>query len=552
MASTDRVYNQDFYIPGHPFTNISYFKTVVEVSKGNYVFAYNPREAEMYTSHTEIFYVDTFQPQISDMFADPDPQEVYEYVNISANITDEGNLYGAWLNITKPDISWINATMSNVSAIEFYHNDSYDLLGQYQFTIWANDTNSNWNYSTGSFSIKDSIEPAISNIDISPQVQDVYSFVNITADIIDNYDVSPTGFINITSPTGTFLNATMQQIGNNYYLNRYCDIIGIYGFTIWVNDSSDNWVFDTGAFTVQDTEKPILSNLLNTPSIQEVHSYVNVSVNIMDNYEDDVLGVYTFTIWTRDTSNNWNFSSGEFEIVDNTKPEIDAITVIPSQPAQDDYLTISASIKDNYLLSETRIVIARPNGFKSNLSMEYDWTYNRYYFINTYWTAGSHDFTILARDSSNNWNSSSGQFRIEDSTPPTIHVISSVSSEYAGIDIIISAYITDNIGISTVRIYYTDVDGITRTGIMSQIEGVYRYTIPGQNSEGILTYYIWVNDAAGNLVKSNTFAVDIQQEYEDNDNPTPVNDIVVAALVFLTPIIVCIVFILLLERRRKK
>jgi subtilisin-like proprotein convertase family protein len=475
--------------------------------------------------------------------------------------------------------------MSNVSATEFYHNDSYDLLGQYQFTIWANDTNNNWNYSTSSFNVKDSIGPMISNLNISPQIQEVNGFVNISVNITDNYDIFPTGTINITSPSGIWQNLSMQRDGNSYYLNRFSDVIGSYFLTIWGNDSEGNWAYATGLFTIRDNEKPALANLLITPSIQEIRNNVNVSQDIVDNYElypmvriniirpdghgmnytlfskgdnfylnqsYDMVGVHSFTIWTMDTSGNWNFSTGAFEMVDTTKPKIESITVIPSQPGQDEYIMISASVKDNDFLSEVKIIIVSPNGLESNTSMEYDLSNDRYYCTKYYWTTGIYDFTILALDSSSNWNSSSGQFRIEDSTPPAIHVISSVSSEFAGIDIIISAYITDNVDVKTVRIYYTDVDGITRTGIMSQIEGVHRYTIPGQNSEGTLTYYIWVNDAAGNLVKSNTFAVDIQQENEDNDNPTPVNDIVVAALVFLTPIIVCIVFILLLERRRKK
>jgi beta propeller repeat protein len=657
-----------------------YFSTYPTLGKYNYII-WAKVLGNNITSSSGFFIIrDTAEPRISNL-GFPSNQEIFGEVNVSAEITDNYDLSSVWINITRPDTSWINITMDSISATEFYHNDLYDILGTYRFTIWANDTSNNWDSYRGEFDIQDATKPLISNLNISPHVQDEHGFVNVSADVRDNYNLYPVVFINITNPNGishnetmmihgnnyyfgqfyhsigrydfviwandtsnnwasetssfmiedstapiiliaeiepptqevydrvnisanvtdnydlnhevyinitgpdrSWKNETMDKSGSNYHLNRSFDRVGTYVFTIWSNDTNGNWAYAGGSFMMIDTKRPEIGALTITPSIQEVHGYVNVSVDTLDNYElypfvrinlnrpdgssknitmsgisgihflnlsHDKVGVYSFTIWTKDTSNNWNFSVGEFEIVDTTKPEIDTITVVPSQPAQDDYVTISASVKDNYLLSEARILIARPNGLVSNFSMDYDYTYNRYYFIGSFRTAGIYDFTILAVDNSNNWNSSSGQFRIWDSTPPRIHVVSSVGSSPINESITISVFIRDNVAINKVRIYYTDTDGVARTGIMSLVEGIYTFTIPGQASEGTLTYYIWANDTAGNIVKSSKFEVEIPQEDEDNDNLLPIDVIVVASLVFLIPIIVFIVFILLMRRKRE-
>ena len=77
-------------------------------------------------------------------------------MNISANITDASALT-INMNITYPNATWwTNASMINVDD-DYYINTTYSYAGWYNYTIWAVDSASNTNSSSGSFNISDVI-----------------------------------------------------------------------------------------------------------------------------------------------------------------------------------------------------------------------------------------------------------------------------------------------------------------------------------------------------------------------------------------------------------
>jgi hypothetical protein len=102
---------------------------------------------------------DTTPPIISDVTAVPDPQEVYEVVNISANITDIGQIFGVSVEIYDPDLNFVGNFSMLYDPINgrYYWNLSYDILGTYTFTIYVNDTSDNWNSYSGSFVIQSTL-----------------------------------------------------------------------------------------------------------------------------------------------------------------------------------------------------------------------------------------------------------------------------------------------------------------------------------------------------------------------------------------------------------
>jgi hypothetical protein len=107
-------------------------------------------------SYATLIIQDTTSPIISDVTAVPDPQEVYKAVNISANITDIGQIYGVNVEIYDPDLNFVGnfSMLSDPVNGRYYWNQSYDILGTYTFTIYVNDTSDNWNSYSGSFVIQ--------------------------------------------------------------------------------------------------------------------------------------------------------------------------------------------------------------------------------------------------------------------------------------------------------------------------------------------------------------------------------------------------------------
>jgi len=180
---------------------------------------------------------DTSPPEIKNIVADPDPQEVGGYVKISCDVKDNVGVDTVKVNITYPNSSTHNMTMIGGS---YHYNNSYMMPGTYHYFIWANDTSGNANISaTYSFNITelpDTEAPNITSVVAVPDIQMVGGYVNISCIVTDLVGVD-TVLVNITYPDLTYHNETM--LGSYYYNDTY-SLVGTYYYFIWANDTSGN------------------------------------------------------------------------------------------------------------------------------------------------------------------------------------------------------------------------------------------------------------------------------------------------------------------------
>ena len=88
---------------------------------------------------------DMVPPGIKNVRAFPDPQAIGEYVNISCDVTDNVIVYKVKINITYPDDSTENITMSKGSH---YYNTTFNQIGTYKYFIWVRDVKNNINTSS--------------------------------------------------------------------------------------------------------------------------------------------------------------------------------------------------------------------------------------------------------------------------------------------------------------------------------------------------------------------------------------------------------------------
>jgi hypothetical protein len=148
------------------------------------------RDVDMSSTHSEAFvYVtDSTPPEITDVTAIPSPQELHGYVNISVNVSDNVDVYAVWMNITSPvgDNTGNFSMIYDSSTDRYYKNQSYDIVGTYQFIIWTNDTGDNWNSSTGQFTMQDTMPPIIEHTPITSAL--INSSIVISASVTDNDD----------------------------------------------------------------------------------------------------------------------------------------------------------------------------------------------------------------------------------------------------------------------------------------------------------------------------------------------------------------------------
>ncbi|UCE38511.1 MAG: right-handed parallel beta-helix repeat-containing protein [Thermoplasmata archaeon] len=266
-------------------------------------------------------------PTIDGVIAVPDPQDVYDYVNISATVIDDEQLGDVWINITDPNgVTLENDTMIYDNTNDrYYYNISYILLGTYQFTIFAYDTNNNWNSMSGSFSIEDATPPLISDVVSDPDLQEILRNINVSAEIIDNFELFDV-WLNITHPNGTSINTTMNEsTGDVFYINQSYDTLGTYNYKIWANDTSNNWNFDSGSFYIQDTQRPSAIAEISSPYWKNTPT-LEITWTASDNFNlSNITLLYRYSadnaIWDSWAEYSYNnsisgtFASGSFQFI---------------------------------------------------------------------------------------------------------------------------------------------------------------------------------------------------------------------------------------------
>ena len=146
--------------------------------------------------------IDITLPEISNVEAVPNIQETGGYVNITCNVTDNIGVLEVWVNISLPGGGYNNVSMTKGTGDEWYNNTIYTALGQYNYTIWANDTSGIWNSSSGhNFSIQDTNLAEISDVSADPGTQKTGGYVNISCNVTDNVGLYGV-WVNITLPGG--------------------------------------------------------------------------------------------------------------------------------------------------------------------------------------------------------------------------------------------------------------------------------------------------------------------------------------------------------------
>jgi hypothetical protein len=214
----------------------------------------------------------------------PDPPEVGAFVNISCYVTDNEQLDSVWVRITYPDDSWYNISMISSIGNQWYYNDTYYLLGVYDYIIWANDILDNWNStSVMTFMIQDSIDPRII---INVPTYGPYSenpgnvidvdFSNLGGSNLDyaEWDTdsafgSPTTIFSIDTPTyeanWNFIWNDINEGWNTIYIRCY-DLAGNH------NESFVDIEIDTNPPGIEHTI--ITSGIASIP--------INITVNVTD------------------------------------------------------------------------------------------------------------------------------------------------------------------------------------------------------------------------------------------------------------------------------
>ncbi|HKZ47414.1 MAG TPA: M20/M25/M40 family metallo-hydrolase, partial [Thermoplasmata archaeon] len=381
---------------------------------------------------------DVLPPTITAVAANPDPGEYPAAVNLTATIADDSGVAGAIVNVSGPGGAWLlNFTMArNGSAFSMEY--TYGLLGNYTFVIWAMDIYGNWANATGSFSVLDATPPLILNDTAVPDPAEIYTVVNVSAEISDLLLNNLT--LTVTEPAGAPFTVLLgwDSVTGRFYYPMLADTLGLHTYQFQARDSSGNTATAAGTFLVQDTTSPLVAAAAD-PANQANGAVVRVLAQAQDNYQLAGLAV---TIW-----DPANATVGTF-----------------------------------------------PMGWDApNATYRYDFTLA---------ALGTYSFTVTATDVSGNAANASGTFVSFDGVAPWLGdlTIDPPLAEL-GLGTLIGVEAFDNIGVAEVRFEVRDAASTlvgNLTAVYNATSGLWE--LRRVYAEGQYSFVIWVRDLAGNLV----------------------------------------------------
>ncbi|MCK4758389.1 MAG: hypothetical protein KAS67_08055, partial [Thermoplasmata archaeon] len=264
--------------------------------------------------------VDMIPPAIQDARCNPDPQEPNGYANLSAVITDFTAVYRVWVEIYDPSDELVgNFSMDyDINSNRYFKNRSYADLGEYTYTIMAKDTNNYWALKSGTLTIKDSTPPTIDDITVMHDLQE-FGLVNISADIMDNHELVG-AWIDINNPLSENIgnfSMTYDASAGRYLFNNEYVIQGEYSFTIWARDASGNWQLSSGIFDLNDTIPPIAYAGTNVTVLQGESVFFDGYGTFDNNGTSGLSYTWTFMLDNEEVSLNGSLPDYRFDVPGN-------------------------------------------------------------------------------------------------------------------------------------------------------------------------------------------------------------------------------------------
>jgi cysteinyl-tRNA synthetase len=302
--------------------------------------------------------------------------------------------------------------------------------------------------------------------------------------------------------------------------------------------------FDSSTEPPSDTTPPTISGMMDYPDPQISGGVVNFEVAVTDdvavaevrieifdpagNLEGNFLmtydagsgkwkysssftdiGIHSYIVQAKDTSDNMASISSTFEIIkepDTTPPIILSISDSPDPQFQGGVVNFEAMVTDDEGVSAVSIKIFDPSGNDlGNFPMAFDAPSGKWKYSSQFNDIGIHTYLIAALDTSENLDTSWDNFeivKIPDTTPPVISGIAdSPDPQIAGGTVDFEAIVADDEGVKEVRIQIFDPIGAPIGDFPMMYDaasGKWIYS-SSFNDLGVHTYTITAMDTSDNL-----------------------------------------------------
>lgn len=272
-------------------------------------------------------------PEVTNVSADPSVQTAGEDTNISCDVTSDLGLDEVRVNVTHPDGTYMNVSMSQSSEVNWYLIDAFELSGTYNYSIFARDVDGRGGQSTGhTFEV----EPAeVSYVDIDPSENQTISAgdtIDFEAEAYDEFDnlitdentsftwesTDERGLFDETTAGGHYVTATYEGVQS--------DMVTI------IVEPSD-------AEKIEVRPDNTTAQAGNTQSFfAEAYDEYGNSFNITNQteftIEDEAKGVWFENVYSSEIAGTWNVTGSYQDLLDRVTlkvepPSVDHIRVSP-------------------------------------------------------------------------------------------------------------------------------------------------------------------------------------------------------------------------------
>ncbi|MCY3413257.1 MAG: hypothetical protein INQ03_16575 [Candidatus Heimdallarchaeota archaeon] len=477
-------------------------------------------------------------------------------ISISASITDNVEVYSAILYYsTNGGISWNSILMSNPYTVNLGTFDPNTILCYY---VNASDTSGNFIVSPSKVLqieefVGDITYPVVTSISITSGINTEYSLTEVNVDIVASDDVAISVIKLFTSYNGgsTWIEDIID--GNNLFftlgINSAPEMLLYY---VEVTDTSFNTyrslakshqlpyippVIDTNLPELSDlrhnngeitdiTEVIISATASDDISIGSVILYYSIDAGSTWITETMTLSTeYTVSIGTfeegvtvlyyvnvTDTSDNFQVSSSKSFTVqitpkDSTSPVINSINHDPSIITASTQVVITAVATDNVAIDSVILFYTQDGGITwLEFPMFIDEVYTA--TIGSFAEGTIVTYYVNATDTSGNEKvSTSHTFIVQvtpgDSTPPVISSVTHTPTEITSSTLVeISAIVTDNVEVTSVKLYYSLDGGSAWNTTQMIFENVYAISIGSFPEGSTVLFYINATDSSNNYFVS--------------------------------------------------
>ena len=311
--------------PTHSYTTLGVFNVELTVTDNH----------GLTDSMAKTVVINNELPVIKNVNAYPSPQTFDKDVNISCEVYDNIMVDTVKLIITYPDSSIQEFILSGDGT--YQHISTYNMLGNYSFYIWANDTSGNFNTSTiYSFRIVNNPPnqptnptPAndSTNVDINPSLGVIVSDPDENSLFACFYDASDDSLIGIATGVASGSAASVTWSGLAYETS--------YSWYVVVNDTKEenvsmNWTFTTKQEPPDEPDDPPsgpppTNNPSNLPSgtgnrkpeakivVDETVEFVDTQIKFDGSQSSDPDGDTLTFIWDFDDGD-----TGDEEIINHS------------------------------------------------------------------------------------------------------------------------------------------------------------------------------------------------------------------------------------------